>query len=158
MKKIYLLLLAGALTACSGANDKAPTEEKQKVEQKDQAEDTNSSTKEEKTGIAGDAKDFSDLLFETEEDAGEAQVLASMEILKLDEGKSEEEVMKMLEEDEGIEAFELQRGGIVSMTLTKEKYKSLASDLNEDIDKVLNEIITDPTNTIENIEIGRAHV
>lgn len=76
-----------------------------------------------------------------------------MEILKLDEGKSEEEVMKMLEEDEGIEDFELQRGGLVSMTLTEEKYKALASDLNDDIDKVLNEIITDPTNTIENIDV-----
>lgn len=152
MKKIYLLLLAGALTACSGANDKAPAEN-QKIEEKDQTEDTNSSTKEEKTGIAGDSKDFSDLLFKAEEDAGEAQVLASMEILKLDEGKSEEEVIKMLEEEEGIKAFELQKGGLLSLTLTEEKYKALADQLNEDIDKVLNEIITDPTNTIENIDV-----
>lgn len=152
MKKIYLLLLAGALTACSGASDKAPAEN-QKIEEKDQTEDTNSSTKEEKTGIAGDSKDFSDLLFKAEEDASEAQVLASMEILKLDEGKSEEEVIKMLEEEEGIKAFELQKGGLLSLTLTEEKYKALADQLNEDIDKVLNEIITDPTNTIENIDV-----
>lgn len=93
------------------------------------------------------------LLFEAEEDAGKIDVLVSMEILKLDEGKSEEEVIKMLEEDEGIEDFELQRGGLVSMTLTEEKYKALASNLNDDIDKVLNEIITDPTNTIEDIDV-----